>query len=351
MSEKHVRLVWDNSKAKGNARAVLCAIATDIGFNDEPSFTGVRTLASRVGVHYNTVSSCIKKLEESGELIVKRGEKGKGNRYSIPWQCDSVGESVTNGDEEVSQKASQLDSRSVTTVSQLIERVSQLEKIVSQLIDQSVTPITVTEERSKEEEKIEEESAPPPPIGTDMNGTLVPKSYGNHYQDFENSQIALSENGEAILTYITGSALGVSRSTMPKVRRIADTLDKAGYTHDDVYAHCFSRSGYWFTSDWRGKKGETIRYTQVEATCNDARKQANNQPQQSAGEAAWLQYLEPLLAIPSPQRSPHVRSLPVDVKRAMNKGGIGTQTLSDTWAKDKFISYYQPPQHAVAMAD
>ena len=117
------------------------------------------------------------------------------------------------------------------------------------------------------EETIKEnikETTPPPPIGPDMNGTLVPKSYGSHYQDFEDSQITLTRNGGEILGYLLDICHHISRTKFPDANSLAHYLDGEGIDSSTVKNALSSPAGYWRAKDWRGQKGEKPYLSQAE---------------------------------------------------------------------------------------
>ena len=128
------------------------------------------------------------------------------------------------------------------------------------------------EETTKENIKKEETPTPSPefltdtpPTGHDQNGTLVPP----HYQDFENANISLSENGESILGYVVATCASISKKRMPEARRLAHDLDGQGISSDVVFKAIAGANGYWKMQHFAGKKGEPIHLGNVEAVVTE----------------------------------------------------------------------------------
>ena len=82
MAERHVRHVEKTSAARGRHFGVLKRVALDIGWNDEPCYTSIRTIAAAERCSPNTVAASIRWAAENGELIVNR--VGQRNYYSLP---------------------------------------------------------------------------------------------------------------------------------------------------------------------------------------------------------------------------------------------------------------------------
>jgi hypothetical protein len=83
MSIQAVSWVLDHSQASGGERLVLIAIANHYDFNDP----ALPVLASEARLSRSAVIRAIKRLEDDGELIVKRDEKrgrSRKNHYTIP---------------------------------------------------------------------------------------------------------------------------------------------------------------------------------------------------------------------------------------------------------------------------
>lgn len=68
--------VWDFSKAKGNDRLVLLAIADAADHDGSNAWPSVATLARKCGISESTVHRCIGRLIELGELAVDRQQGG-----------------------------------------------------------------------------------------------------------------------------------------------------------------------------------------------------------------------------------------------------------------------------------
>ncbi len=78
--------VWRNSKATGNDRLVLLAIADEANDKGNNAFPSVRRLASKANCSKNTVTDSIKRLEALRELVAHRPEKqgrGRFNTYEV----------------------------------------------------------------------------------------------------------------------------------------------------------------------------------------------------------------------------------------------------------------------------
>lgn len=77
MSIKTMNYVWDNSSQTGSALLMLIAIA-DHANDDGVCWPSIARLAKRARVSQRQAQYIVKKLEESGELEVRRGQ-GRGN--------------------------------------------------------------------------------------------------------------------------------------------------------------------------------------------------------------------------------------------------------------------------------
>lgn len=73
------------SKIRGTPRFVLAVIAYHWNDRDEVAFPGMRRIADLCGVSVSTVSRAVRKLVESGDLVVDRpGRGGMSARYALP---------------------------------------------------------------------------------------------------------------------------------------------------------------------------------------------------------------------------------------------------------------------------
>lgn len=81
MSILRIQAVWTHSKSAGNDRLLLIALA-DASNDEGYSFPGIGSLVTKVNAARETVLSCIKRLEDSGEIYVDRRRR-RGNRYLV----------------------------------------------------------------------------------------------------------------------------------------------------------------------------------------------------------------------------------------------------------------------------
>lgn len=91
MSVKVMSWVWDHSRAKGNDRLVLLAIADSAGHDGRDAWPSVATLAEKCQVSERTVQRSIKALAKLGELVIHVQAGGdervrsdrRPNRYTV----------------------------------------------------------------------------------------------------------------------------------------------------------------------------------------------------------------------------------------------------------------------------
>lgn len=76
MSVKVMTWVWDHSRAAGNDRLVLLAIADHCGDDGYDAFPKLATLAKKTGLADRTVRRCIDRLIDLGELVVEERAGG-----------------------------------------------------------------------------------------------------------------------------------------------------------------------------------------------------------------------------------------------------------------------------------
>lgn len=87
MSNRALNYVWQHSRATGNARLMLVAMA-DKADARGVCWPGVETLAAMVGVEERSARRLIRKLEQAGEITVEIGGgvdtvHGRTNRYTV----------------------------------------------------------------------------------------------------------------------------------------------------------------------------------------------------------------------------------------------------------------------------
>lgn len=100
MSIKCSQFVWDHSEASGNDRLVMLAIADEADDEGRNAFPSIRRIARKVRCHTETVSECIKRLEDAGELEVNRPERqgrGRFNRYRVLMERAVISDPSENG--------------------------------------------------------------------------------------------------------------------------------------------------------------------------------------------------------------------------------------------------------------
>lgn len=86
MSVKVQTWVWDHSKSSGNDRLVLLKIADEADHDGTNTFPSMKTLARTTRVNERTIMRSVKRLEEMGELLVRRPDKygaGHHNYYVV----------------------------------------------------------------------------------------------------------------------------------------------------------------------------------------------------------------------------------------------------------------------------
>jgi hypothetical protein len=83
MSINVMNRVWETSQHKGGALNLMLAIA-DFADDDGNAFPGVPRLAKKIRMTERNTQLLLRKLEESGELMIKEGAGPRGtNRYRI----------------------------------------------------------------------------------------------------------------------------------------------------------------------------------------------------------------------------------------------------------------------------
>lgn len=82
MSIQVMSRVWQNSKAKSGALLVLLAIA-DFADDEGNAFPSVETLAEKSRMSERNVQLSIRRLQQAGELSVKKPGKHRANTYKI----------------------------------------------------------------------------------------------------------------------------------------------------------------------------------------------------------------------------------------------------------------------------
>ena len=204
MALKHVRAVQSQAiTTEPMGRAILTTIAIDIGHRGQPSFPSYRTIADRVGCHYNTVSSWVKQLEESGDLVITKD--GKRQKYSIPFVIEDEELSQPDYDSSYDKHCdSDYDNLKeiVTTLSQRVELLSQRVELLSQSTPNIVTTQTMTEEevfiedyRSKEDIYISPDPEPLADIKTEIGIVVKTRPFGKAEEVYDKFAHALFDSG------------------------------------------------------------------------------------------------------------------------------------------------------------
>lgn len=95
MSIQCMMRVFYESKAKGNDRLILLAIADEADDEGRNAFPSMRRLAQKANCNKDTVNESIKRLKEMGELeVVPPKKKGPGNHSRYKVLTGLYGESV-----------------------------------------------------------------------------------------------------------------------------------------------------------------------------------------------------------------------------------------------------------------
>lgn len=117
MALKHVRAAQMNAKTSDPlGRLILLVIATDIGYNGEPAYPSLSTIAARAGCHRNSAHNWVKRLVEAGDLIAERD--GRQTRYTLGCDdsADTGGVIVTSRDVIVTSPCDDSESSQGATV-------------------------------------------------------------------------------------------------------------------------------------------------------------------------------------------------------------------------------------------
>lgn len=140
MASRHVRAVqrrhaeYDDTEFR-----IMQVIATDIGEDDKPAFPSYREIASRTGVHYNTVMARVQALVEAGKLQTERS--GRYMQYSLPFEVEARPQTMTMDCDDDCDNHRALSQR----LSQLEARLSQLSSQFEAFIVTMPSTDTVTE--------------------------------------------------------------------------------------------------------------------------------------------------------------------------------------------------------------
>lgn len=195
--------------------AIMEVICTDIGNNDQPCHTSLRTIAARADCHYNTVGQGIKRLAESGRLII--GKRGKYSLYSLPAAEDCHNEYVTK--EELSQKLSHLEAKLSQRIDEVAEKLSRQIEGLSQQLSHIVTTLSagnVTEGKKDKE-------SPLPPKGEERGVSDYADNVWNHVLGcFGGNQ----DKAKAVIVAQVAYA-GISGNKQPYVNGRRETIDNA----------------------------------------------------------------------------------------------------------------------------
>lgn len=89
MASRHVRWVLANRQRYPDSidRDIMVAIATHIGYDDQPARISMATIAEYAGCHYNTADKRTKALAEAGALVI--GKSGRFLTYELPGSADA----------------------------------------------------------------------------------------------------------------------------------------------------------------------------------------------------------------------------------------------------------------------
>ena len=99
MSIKTMSRVWDHSAQKGSSLLLLLAIADHADDRGENAWPSVDTLARKTRMTPRQVQKLIRKLEASGELVVKRSRGGRKRCHLFTVSTPTNGElSRRNGE-------------------------------------------------------------------------------------------------------------------------------------------------------------------------------------------------------------------------------------------------------------
>ncbi len=157
MALQHLRAINDHAVTTDPlGRAILKEVALDIGHNNQPSFPSYRTIAKRVGCHYNSVAAWVKKLAECGDLIVTK--EGRQQKYNIPFDVPLSQPDYDNSyDNACDNSYDDTVTNLVTTVTilsqavdDIVTRLSQIEQLLSQPdYDRSIEVRSKEKNRSK----------------------------------------------------------------------------------------------------------------------------------------------------------------------------------------------------------
>jgi type II secretory pathway component PulM len=177
VAEQHVRaLQRQRSQFDSIDYAIMEVIALDVGRENEPARTALRTIAERAGCHYNTVAGRIAGLAERGYVTTERD--GKYSRYSVHLEgvgpahapAKRQGTEPAEGEKTVEQRLQAIEeglSHLVVTISELSHRLSHIVTRLEQGIvteDREVntppTPPTPSDRLSAGQEEGGEEEKP-----------------------------------------------------------------------------------------------------------------------------------------------------------------------------------------------
>lgn len=196
--------------------AIMEVICTDIGSNGEPCHTSLRTIAARADCHYNTVGQGIKRLVESGRLVI--GKRGKYSLYSLPAVEDCHIEYVTK--EELSQRLSQLEAKLSQRIDEVAEKLARQIEELSQQLSHIVTTLSAGNVTEGKEDK----ESPLPPIGGEEREV---SDYADNVWNHVLGCFGGNKDKAKAVVVAQAAYAGISGNKQPYVNGRRETIDNA----------------------------------------------------------------------------------------------------------------------------
>lgn len=106
-------------------REIMIAIATHIGYDDQPARVSIATIAEYAGCHFNTADKRTKALAEAGDLVIDKA--GRFLTYTLPQSAD--GETATGDEPPPGGDAA----KTIDGLDELREELRELRTIVTSL--------------------------------------------------------------------------------------------------------------------------------------------------------------------------------------------------------------------------
>lgn len=132
VSIKRMSAVWESSQHKGSDLLLLLAIA-DNAHDDGYAWPGIEYLGRKTRISKSTVLRSLKRLEESGELVIDHNRR-RGNRYIVTVGLDQQALLATLGDNL------KMDSEAISIILTLIQKC-QSDTSMYQLDTSVVSPV------------------------------------------------------------------------------------------------------------------------------------------------------------------------------------------------------------------